>query len=161
MPTNNPMEAHLLRNARGQFIHGLKNRRAALRTSINGHARQKKLPAQSSTSTKAPRKCTQVKTVARFFGASAGPNNPCTIIIMLISSTGICSTVRECRHLKKWPTPGTRNKSNSEELRERSIGVCVGGVDNILLRRDNFRLTAPHGAAPSPHQTARASARLC
>src|SRR3984893_14994680 len=78
MITNNPMEAHLFLSTRGQFIRGMKNRRAALRTSINGHARQKKLPAQSSTSTKAPRKCTQVKTVARFFGASAGPNNPCT-----------------------------------------------------------------------------------
>src|ERR1700736_255477 len=110
------MEAHLLRSARGQFIHGLKNRRAALRTSINGHARQKKLPAQSSTSTKAPRKCTQVNTVARFLGASVGPNNPWKIIITLINSSGICSTVRECRQFKKWPTPGTRNKSNSEEF---------------------------------------------
>src|ERR1700688_2627816 len=138
MAKNNAMEAHLLRSARGQFIHGSKNRLAALRTSMNGHARQKKLPAHSSASTRAPRKCTQAKTVARFFGASVGPNNPCRIIIMLISSSGICSTVRECRHLKKRPTPGTRNKSNSEEARERSTGVCVEGVDNVLLRRDNF-----------------------
>src|ERR1700730_4998443 len=150
IPTNNPIEAHLLRSARGHFIHGLKNRRAALRTSMNGHARQKKLPAQSSTSTSAPRKCTQVKTVARFFGASVGPNNPCTIIIMLISSSGICSTVRECRHFKKWSTPGTRNKSNSD-VRERFAGAWVGGVDNVLLRRDNFRLNCParRGAEPS------------
>src|ERR1700686_26242 len=143
IPTNNPMEAHLLRSARGQFIHGLKNRRAALRTSMNGHARQKKFPAQSSTSTRAPRKCTQVKTVARFFGASVGPNNPWRIIIILMSSSGICSTVRECRHFKKWPIPGTRNKSNSEEARERAADVWVPGVDNVLLRLDNFRLIRP------------------
>src|ERR1700736_5290421 len=124
------MEAHLLRSARGQFIHGLKNRRAALRTSMNGHARQKKLPAQSSASTKAPRKCTQVKTVARFLGASVGPNNPCRIIITLTSSSGTCSTVRECRHFKKWPTPGTRNRSNSD-VREDPSGAWVRGVDNV------------------------------
>src|ERR1700686_321298 len=129
------MEAHLLRSARGQFIHGLKNRRAALRISMNGHAKQKKLPAQSSTSTKAPRKCTQVKTVARFFGARAGPNNPCRIMITLINSSGICSTVRECRHFKKWPTPGTRNKSKSNsDVRECPADVWVGGVDNVLVR---------------------------
>src|ERR1700680_3583037 len=125
IPTNNPMEAHLLRSARGQFIQGLKKRRAALRTSMNGHARQKKLPAQSSTRTRTPRKWTQVKTVARFFGASVGPNNPCRIMIMLMSSNGTCSTVRECRHFKKRPTPGTRNKSNSD-VRERSAGAWLG-----------------------------------
>ena len=70
---------------------------------------------------------------------------------MLITSSGSCSTVRECRHFKKWPTPGTRNKSNSEEVRERSTGVCVEGVDNVLLRRDNFRLNCParRGSEPS------------
>src|ERR1700688_383566 len=134
------MEAHLLRSARGQFIHGLKNRRAALRTNMNGHARQKKLPAQSSTRTRTPRKWTQVKTVARFFGASVGPNNPCRIMITLMSSRGICSTVRECRHFKKWPAPGTRNKSNSEEVRERAAGAWMEGVDNVLVRLFNSRL---------------------
>src|ERR1700688_267047 len=147
------MEAHLLRSARGQFIHGLKNRRAALRTSMKGHARQKKLPAQSSTSTRAPRKWTQIKTVARFFGASVGPNNPCRIMITLMSSRGICSTVRECRHFKKCPTPGIRNKSNSE-VREGAAGEWMEGVDNVLVRLFNFRLICPRGSPSSPHHTA-------
>src|ERR1700674_606864 len=132
MAKNNAMEAHLLRSARGQFIHGSKNRLAALRTSMNGHARQKKLPAHSSASTRAPRKCTQLKTVARFFGASVGPNNPCRIMTTLISRSGICSTVRECRHLRKRPNPGTRNKSNSD-VRDRFADAWVGGVTNVLF----------------------------
>src|SRR5215217_4249465 len=71
-----PTESHLLRNGRGQFRTGRKNLRARLRTSMNGHARQKKFPANSRTKTRAPRKCTQVNVVARFFGANAGPNSP-------------------------------------------------------------------------------------
>src|SRR3984957_8031238 len=149
IPTNNPMDAHLFRSTRGQFIHGLKNRRAALRTSMNGHAKQKKLPAQSSTNTSAPRKCTQLNTVARFLGASVGPSNPCKIMIMLMSSSGICSTVRECRHFKKRPTPGICNKSNSD-VRERSAGAWVGGIANVLLRRYNFRLICPKRLAAEP-----------
>src|SRR5580658_5864140 len=49
-------EIHLLRRALGQSNRGRKTRRATLRTSMNGQAKQKKLPAQSSTKTSAPRK---------------------------------------------------------------------------------------------------------
>ena len=75
---------------------------------------QKKLPAQSSTNTNAPRKCTQLNTVARFFGASDGPKRPWAIMAPLTSSRGIASTVREWRHCRKLPSPGTRSKSNGE-----------------------------------------------
>src|SRR5579863_9472188 len=51
MATKRATEIHLLRNALGQSNRGRKRRRAALRTSINGQAKQKKFPAQSSTST--------------------------------------------------------------------------------------------------------------
>src|SRR5215213_1913359 len=74
--TSSPTESHLFRKRRGQVRTGRKNLRARLRTSMNGQARQKKFPANSRTNTRAPRKCTQVNVVARFLGASAGPNNP-------------------------------------------------------------------------------------
>src|SRR5215217_4998397 len=74
--TSRLTESHLLRKRRGQFRTGRKNLRARLRTSMNGHARQKKFPANRRTKTRAPRKCTQVKVVTRFLGASAGPNSP-------------------------------------------------------------------------------------
>src|SRR6185369_7907396 len=82
--TNNPIDSHLLRRARGQFRTGRTNLRTRLRTSMNGQARQKKFPAKRRTSTSAPRKCTHVNVVARFFGASCGPKNPCRIIATLI-----------------------------------------------------------------------------
>src|SRR4029079_9064012 len=91
--TNSPSDNHLLRKRRGQFRTGRKNLRARFRTSMKGHARQKKfpasskereeqrsLPASSSTNTRAPRKCTHVYVVARFCGASCGPKSPCKII---------------------------------------------------------------------------------
>src|SRR5262249_4908730 len=90
-PANSATAIHLFRNACGQLINGRRNFRAALRTSMNGHARQKKFPAATITSTNAPRKCTHVSTVARFFGASDGPNNPCRIITTLKIKRGICS----------------------------------------------------------------------
>src|SRR5271165_3661227 len=47
MTTKRATEIHLLRRALGQLKRGRNKRRAALRTSMNGQARQKKLPAQS------------------------------------------------------------------------------------------------------------------
>src|SRR6185369_14451408 len=112
IPTNSPMDSHLLRKRRGQFRTGRTNLRAMLRTNMNGQARQKKFPAKRRTSTSAPRKCTHVKVVARFFGASCGPNNPCTIMAALIMKTGIWSRVRAWRCLSRLPARGTRNRSN-------------------------------------------------
>src|SRR6185369_6570629 len=94
--TNSPSDNHLLRKRRGQFRTGRKNLRARFRTSMKGHARQKKFPASRSTNTSAPRKCTHVYVVARFCGASCGPNSPCKIIATLIRKRGIWSSVREC-----------------------------------------------------------------
>src|SRR5271156_120701 len=80
---------HLLRSLRGQVKRGWMNRRMKLRASMKGHAMQKKLPATRITRTRAPRKCTQVSTVARFFGEIDGPKSPCRIITRLTSSSGI------------------------------------------------------------------------
>src|SRR5690349_22161348 len=87
-PTSSNAESHLLRKYRGKFLTGWNTRRAKSRTRMNGHAKQKKLPPTSSTSTRAPRKCTQLKVVARFFGAIAGPKKPCPIINTLSNSNG-------------------------------------------------------------------------
>ena len=76
MSTKRATAIHLLRSHCGQLRRGRRKRRAALRTAMNGQAKQKKLPAQSITRTRAPRKCTQVRTVARFFGARVAPSNP-------------------------------------------------------------------------------------
>src|SRR5271156_5133151 len=95
---------------------------------MNGHARQKKFPAQSSTSTNAPRKCTQLNTVARFFGASVGPKSPCAIITTLMASSGIESKVREWRQPRNRPITGTRSRSNGTSWDCR--GDCAGaGLD--------------------------------
>ncbi len=113
--TRRPIDNHLFRSLRGQFQRGVIRCRIQPRTSMNGHAKQKKLPAHSSTTTRAPRKCTQLSVVARFLGASAGPNNPSRIIATLTISSGICRKVRAWRHRNKRPIPGARNKSKDSE----------------------------------------------
>src|SRR5215510_905654 len=116
-------ETHLLRNFWGKLNLGGKNPRASCRGNIKGQARQKKLPASSKTKTRAPRKWTQLRVVARFLGASDGPNNPCRIIKILMISSGICKAVRACRQRRKRPRIGASIKSAGRE------SCAAGGRD--------------------------------
>src|SRR5271167_3274527 len=96
---------------------------------MNGQARQKKFPAHSSTSTSAPRKCTQLNVVARFFGASDGPSNPSRIIAKLTISSGICKTVWRWRQWNKPRNPGTCIKSKGGGS-DATDGLCAE-LDNV------------------------------
>src|SRR5882762_5243787 len=53
-----------------------------------GQAKQKTFPQQSRTSTSTPRKWSQLRVVARFFGASDGPNSPSKITTALMMRSG-------------------------------------------------------------------------
>ncbi len=72
---------------------------------------QNRLPATSRASTRAPRKWIQVSRVARFRGASCGPNRPWTIITTASANSGSCITLREWRQRRKRPSTGTRSQS--------------------------------------------------
>src|SRR6185369_9579478 len=104
---------------------------------MNGQARQKKFPANSSTNTNAPRKWTQVNVVARFWGANGGPNSPCRTIAALIINRGICSNVRACFFVSNLPASGTRSRSNGS-----LCSNCDTDLNYALLRRDaiDFKL---------------------
>ena len=135
------IENHLLRNLRGQLYRGRKRCRASWRGSINGHARQKKLPARSRTKTRAPRKWTQLTVVARFLGARVGPKNPCRSIKILIINSGICNTVRACRQRRNCPRNGASIRSTAREsCLARGGDECSGGLLNNLLTPIGLRL---------------------
>src|ERR1044072_6983955 len=102
---------------------------------MNGHARQKKFTANSSTNTNAPRKTTDVNIVARFCGANAGPNSPCKTIATLITNSGICSNVRACFFVSNLPASGTRRRSNGS-----LCSNCDTDLNYALLRRDAIDL---------------------
>src|SRR5580698_10574159 len=127
MVTKRATEIHLFRKALGQLNRGRNSRRAAFRTSMNGHAKQKKLPAQSNAKTNAPRKWIHVSTVARFLGASVGPSNPWRIITTATRNRGTCRIVRECRQRKNPPMIGTRSRSKLGASTDKTSGLedCV------------------------------------
>src|SRR5690348_4429628 len=102
---------------------------------MNGQARQKKLPANSSTNTNAPRKWTHVNVVARFCGANGGPNSPCRTIATLITNNGICSNVRACFFVSSLPASGTRRRSNGS-----LCSNCDTDLNYALLRCDAIDL---------------------
>ena len=91
---------------------------------------QKKFPATRITSTSAPRKCTQVSTVARFFGEMRRPEETVQNHHQTDQQSGICKNVREWRHFKNRPSTGTSKRSNGgasheivfESVRSRRIG---------------------------------------